>query len=266
MPLVQDQLGRTVDCPSHPQRIVSLVPSQTELLHYLGLGDRVVGLTKFCIHPNEWFRSKERIGGTKNPDIEKIIRLNPDLVLANKEENDKKTVLQLAEHIPVWISDVHNMRSAREMILRIGEITHTSGNADKLNGLLSKRLEQVEAPKQELRTLYLVWNDPIMVAGDDTFINSNMRLFGFHNVEDRPRYPELSLKSLIETEPDVVLYPSEPFPFKKKHISRFREVLPNAHHLLVDGEAFSWYGNRMLEGLSQINAYRQHIDQTSSNL
>ncbi len=118
MPIFTDQTGREVSIPSHPQRIISLVPSQTELLFDLGLEEQVAGITKFCVHPEKWFRSKTRIGGTKNIKSALIHQLQPDLIIANKEENVKEQVEELAAHYPVWVSDIHDLQSALDMIRR----------------------------------------------------------------------------------------------------------------------------------------------------
>ncbi|MDA9121152.1 helical backbone metal receptor [Flavobacteriales bacterium] len=123
-----DQLGRKVETPLQPQRIISLVPSQTELLFDLELGERVVGITKFCIHPKKWFRTKARIGGTKKLDFEQISALNSDLIIANKEENNKKDIERLAKDFPVWVSDVNNLNYALEMIQLVGGITNTNAS------------------------------------------------------------------------------------------------------------------------------------------
>src|ERR1700741_3198050 len=104
-----DQTGRKISIPQIPQRIISLVPSQTELLFDLGLDKEVVGITKFCVHPPEWFQTKTRVGGTKQLKIDLIKQLQPDLIIANKEENVKEQIEELEKHFPVWISDVNNL-------------------------------------------------------------------------------------------------------------------------------------------------------------
>jgi len=125
-------MGRKVDAPVHPQRIISLVPSQTELLFDLGLGDRVVGITKFCVHPEVWFRTKPRVGGTKKVDLEKVRKLEPDLIIGNKEENERADIDALAAEFPVWMSDVRHLESALDMIHRIGMITGTVDQAGEI--------------------------------------------------------------------------------------------------------------------------------------
>ena len=134
-----DQLDRKISLASLPKRIVSLVPSQTELLYDLGLRDEVAGITKFCIHPQEWFKTKPRVGGTKKIDIEKIKQLDPDLVIGNKEENDQSQVEELMKHYPVWMSDIKNLEDALEMIEHIGDLTGKSGNAVQLRNKIEQK-------------------------------------------------------------------------------------------------------------------------------
>src|SRR4051812_11307667 len=117
-----DQMGNAVELEGPPSRIVSLVPSQTELLFYLGLDKEVAGITKFCIHPAEMFHSKPRVGGTKKYDFEKIRQLAPDLIIGNKEENEQKQVEELQKLYPVWMSDIRNLADALQMIRSVGEL------------------------------------------------------------------------------------------------------------------------------------------------
>ena len=132
MPLFTDQTGRSISLHSPPGRIISVVPSQTELLHYMGLNDEVAGITKFCIHPDHWFRTKTRVGGTKHLSIDKIRELQPDLIIANKEENVKEQVELLAADFPVWVSDVNNLDDACSMIASIGDIVQKNDPANEL--------------------------------------------------------------------------------------------------------------------------------------
>lgn len=259
MPLVRDQLGREVSCPESPKRIISLVPSQTELLHFLGTADRVVGITKFCIHPQEWFHSKPRVGGTKTIDIDKIRALSPDLILANKEENDKDMIDQLSREFPVWISDIRSIDDAEGMIAAIGELTLTQVKAAELLKHISALRSENPKATVPISALYLIWNEPIMAVGPDTYIDSIMRYAGFKNVIRSTRYPELNLEQIHDLKPELILYSSEPFPFKMQHTDRLRAILPNAQHLLVDGEAFSWYGSRIPIALSYVNTIRDRI-------
>lgn len=241
-------MGRIISLPFPPKRIISLVPSQTELLYYLGLENEVVGITKFCVHPEKWFRAKQRIGGTKTYHLDRIDALQPDLIIANKEENDQAQVELLAQKYPVWISDIKNLGDALEMINRVGVLVGKVSEADILVQNIQEEFVNL-ATRTTLQTaVYFVWREPYMVAGGDTFINEMMRFAGFQNLlENQPRYPEITLDQLAKMNPDAILLPSEPFPFKEKHIADFQAVCPNAMVQLVDGELYSWYGNRLLD-------------------
>lgn len=241
-----DQLQRNIQLPEHPMRIVSLVPSQTELLADLGLEEEVIGITKFCVHPGEWFRSKTRIGGTKTVNIELVRTLRPDLIIANKEENVREQINALEAIAPVWVSDVNNINDALQMIESIGRITHKNTEAERLTARLKDDLAAMAQPKEKIRTAYLIWKDPYMAAGGDTFISDVMRLAGFENVlQSEPRYPSVTPEILREKETALVMLSSEPYPFKQKHVDELQAQLPGAKIICVDGEIFSWYGSRM---------------------
>jgi ABC-type Fe3+-hydroxamate transport system substrate-binding protein len=233
-----------------PQRIISLVPSQTELLFDLGLGDRVVGITKFCVRPAEWYQSKTRIGGTKTVNIPKVLSLKPDLVLANKEENVQEQVDALAQHCPVWTSDIKTLTDALTMIAHIGQLTGTQEKAQAINEAIQIRFDQLAAKvavQEPVAAAYLIWRKPYMAAGGDTFIHEMLSKAGFLNVfGDQMRYPECSADQLAALNPGYILLSSEPYPFAEKHIASFREICPEAKVIIVDGEMFSWYGSRLL--------------------
>lgn len=248
---MKDQTGREITNEGIPTRIVSVVPSQTELLFDLGLDKKIVGITKFCVHPEELVKSKVKVGGTKNLNLEKIRSLKPDLIIANKEENKQDQVEELMSEFPVWISDVKNLEDALEMIQSVGELTGMSNEARNLSKVISNRFSnlsrsigtQISNPKP---AAYFIWHKPIMTVGSDTFISSMMELAGFKNVfADRKRYPEITENELTEAAPQFILLSSEPFPFKQKHIEYYQNICPGAKILLVDGQMFSWYGSRL---------------------
>ena len=243
-----------------PKRIVSLVPSQTELLAHLGLEKETIGITKFCVHPEEWFRTKTRIGGTKNVDIEKIISLNPDLILCNKEENKKEQVDILSEKFPVDMSDVCTYQDALQMITDVGLLTGKAEEAKELNYLINAEFEQLSQEIKKIRTAYLIWKDPYMTIGGDTFISDMMEKAGFENIyKERERYPEINISELTQLQPEVILLSSEPYPFKEKHIQEIQTFLPGVKILLADGEMFSWYGSRMLYAPRYFKELRKQI-------
>ena len=226
-------------------RIISLVPSQTELLSSLGLDKEVVGITKFCVHPEAWFRSKKRIGGTKQLHFEAIVALNPDLIIGNKEENNREDILKLSEKYPVWMSDVQNLDDAEQMIQSIGKITNREEKASEINQDIKTGFQQLPRLKYPLRTLYLIWKNPYMAAGTNTFINDILMRCGFINVVQESRYPELSMPKIKSLNPELILLSSEPFPFKGKHSEEVKRRFPQSSILEVDGEMFSWYGSRL---------------------
>ncbi len=235
-----------------PQRILSLVPSITELLFDLGMAERVIGITKFCVHPASWYRSKTRIGGTKNPHIDQIRKLRPDLILANKEENREADIRELEKDFPVWISDVPTVDAALEMIQSIGNLTGSGKQAaeicqqflqEKQDWLFWQQAQHIPA----LRTLYLIWKEPYMTVGNDTFIHAMLELAGARPVITQARrYPVLNTEAILAMQPECVLLSSEPNPFQTKDQQEIQSLLPNARVELVDGEMFSWYGSRMI--------------------
>src|SRR6185312_15424613 len=194
-----DQIGHTIEIDSPPHRIISLVPSQTELLSYFGLTEEVVGITKFCIHPDEWFRTKTRVGGTKNVDFNKIEQLKPDLIICNKEENRESDVKALMEKYPVWTSDIHNLEDALSMINSLGEITLKDSESEQLTAQIKRNFEELRHYKKEaLKVLYLIWKEPYMAAGKDTFIDYMLTQCGFTNVckPSEDRYPQLTAEQI----------------------------------------------------------------------
>ena len=238
-----------MDIESPPQRIVSLVPSQTELLAYLGLDNEVAGITKFCIHPDKWFRTKTRVGGTKNVTFSKIDSINPDLIICNKEENTESEVKALMEKYPVWTSDIRKLGDALNMIKSVGEITNKKAESQKLAAQIKSNFEEFSRNKlKHLRVVYLIWKDPIMAAGKDTFIDDMLNQCNFSNVCEASlgRYPELSMEQIKKLAPQVILLSSEPYPFREKHTEEFMGYFPDALPVLVDGEYYSWYGSRLL--------------------
>ena len=246
MAIFKDDLGREVIIDDIPKRIISLVPSQTELLYHLHLNAEVVGITKFCVHPTEWFRSKTRIGGTKNVDISKIKNLQPDLIIANKEENVKSQVEEQAMDFPVWISDVNNLEEALRMIQAIGDMTGKKEKATQIAENIQKGFETFLPATPFPSVVYLIWQEPYMTVGGDTFINAMLQQAGYHNLfQHAQRYPTLTKKDLQNAQPDYLFLSSEPYPFSEKHVKDFESFLPHTKVVLVDGEMFSWYGSRL---------------------
>jgi ABC-type Fe3+-hydroxamate transport system substrate-binding protein len=247
-----DQTGHTIFLENTPKRIISLVPSQTELLFYLGLDEHVVGISKFCVHPPEWLYTKKRVGGTKKLHIDTIHQLQPDLIIANKEENVKKQVEELTGDYPVWISDVTDLPTAFEMIEQIGLLTDKPEKAKDLISTIKENFSQLQSSNNKPGTCYLIWNDPYMTIGGDTFIHFMLEAAGFDNIfKNKQRYPVVTIEDLVIANCELLLLSSEPFPFKQKHIDELQQELNkaglfNTKIKLVDGEMFSWYGSHLL--------------------
>jgi ABC-type Fe3+-hydroxamate transport system substrate-binding protein len=244
----KDQLNLTILLDSKPKRIVSLVPSQTEFLSDIGLEKEVVGISKFCIYPSHWLKTKTIIGGTKNVDVEKVRSLKPDLIIGNKEENTKENIEELREIAPVWMSDIFNLENALEMMNSIGEIVEKQEETQELVDNIKGQFDSFKPENLKLSVLYLIWRKPYIGVANDTFIDDMLKRCGFKNIlADQTRYPVL--ENLSDLNPDVLFLSSEPYPFKEKHIQELHEIFPNAKIILVDGEMFSWYGSRLSESV-----------------
>ncbi|MGB3542988.1 helical backbone metal receptor [Rubrivirga sp.] len=244
-----DAVGRHIVLEDAPRRIVSLVPSQTELLADLGLEDETVGLTRFCVHPDGWKQSKAIVGGTKNVDVEKVRALRADLVIANKEENVREQVEAIAAFAPVWTTDVATVADSLIMIRDVGRVTGRVLEAERIAAEVEAGFSDLEAETRDLEAvsaLYLIWREPWMSVGRDTIIADVLRRGGFASVtDDRDRYPALEDEEIAALAPDVVLLSSEPYPFAETHIEEVQALVPDAEIRLVDGEPFSWYGSRL---------------------
>jgi ABC-type Fe3+-hydroxamate transport system substrate-binding protein len=270
-----DQTNNVIQLPNYPKRIISLVPSQTELLYDLGLDDEVIGITKFCIHPDRWFRTKTRVGGTKTADIQKITSLKPDLIIANKEENVKGQIEELQNIAPVYVSDIVTLEDALQMIKDVGKLTGKQQKAQEISHTIKTRFDELETsnvqrtPRNDyksnlnlsinqpfilstnapthLRTAYLIWKDPYMAAGGNTFINEMLKRCGLKNIfEGETRYPQVEISQLSSLNCQLLLLSSEPYPFKQRHIDQLQQRLSQTKIILVDGEMFSWHGSRLL--------------------
>ena len=257
-----DQLGNEIIVPKGLLRIVSLVPSQTELLFDLGLEEEVVGVTRFCIHPEEKVSQKAIIGGTKNFDMELIHELSPNLIIGNKEENYQDGVNELRKRYPVWMSDIYNLHDAYSMMSGIGAITGRQKEAEMLIQELKSGFSQlatINSPRPAT-CAYFIWRKPYMVAAQGTFIEHMIGILGMKNVFGTlERYPELSAGDIADARPDVIFLSSEPYAFRDKHIAEFKQICPNARVEIVDGELFSWYGSRLRHTAAYFAALRESI-------
>lgn len=244
-----DQMGRKVICPKYPQRIISLVPSITELLFDLGLSDRIAGRTKFCILPYPAVKSIPVIGGTKQIHIDSITSIQPDLIIGSKEENTKTDIEKLEKSYPVWMSDVRKWEDMIEMIHEIGKITGKEKESRQLNDQFVQMrgdLWEFFAGKQ-VCAAYLIWRNPFMAAGSDTFIHNFLEFLGIENAFAHfQRYPQIDANLDLPVKVTHVFLSSEPYPFSEKHIPEIQYIFPDAKVLIVDGMFFSWYGSRLL--------------------
>jgi ABC-type Fe3+-hydroxamate transport system substrate-binding protein len=244
-----DQIGNKLEINFPPKRIISLVPSQTELLFDLGLYSEIIGLTRFCIHPADKVKMKEKIGGTKRFNIEKIKSLKPDLIIGNKEENYLEGIEALKQHFPVWISDIYNLSDAYKMMNEVARITNKVEQGTRLVNEIGRGFENVsnsDFKRKGFTAAYFIWRKPYMVAANNTFIDFMLQVFGVHNVfKEMDRYPEIEPEVLKDLQPDFIFLSSEPYSFTEKHIAEFQESLPHSKVILVDGEMFSWYGSRL---------------------
>ena len=244
-----DDLKRSVEVSKPAQRILSLVPSITELLFDLGLEKRLVGRTNYCIHPKDKI-GIDSVGGTKDFDLEKIRQLKPDLIFAVKEENNKELVLEIAKEFPVLIYDIVDLPSAIRVIKHIGLVTSLEDEAFNLVNKIQEQiyfLQKKNIVKKE--ACYLIWNKPMMSVGSETFISDMMNVAGFTNVirTRKESYPTIEQQDIESLQPEYVFLSSEPFKFTEKHQQEYQERFPNSKVILVDGEMFSWYGSRMLK-------------------
>lgn len=245
-----DQLNRAHSWEHVPKRIVSVVPSQTEFLFDIGLDEHIVGITKFCIHPQPKVKGKELVGGTKNLNIEKILALQPDIIIANKEENERGQIEELMKHVPVWISDIYTLEDAYSMMDSLGKLFQKEKQTQELLTSIKNSFEAFAGKGNSKRVAYFIWRKPYMLAGEHTFIQHLLEKMGLRNIcfemKEGQRYPEIDREELAALQPEWIYLSSEPYPFKEAHIKELQEICPQAKIRLVDGELFSWYGSRLL--------------------
>jgi len=248
----QDQIGRILALEKTPKRIISLVPSLTELLIDLGLEYAIIGITKFCIHPVRLKETKIIVGGTKSINIDKIKALQPDIILCNKEENSKEIVQSCEKVAPTHVSDIFTIDDNLELIKQYGQLFSVENKASeivqKINSEFTNFKEFIKN-KEVKKVVYFIWKDPWMAAGNNTFINHLLQLNKFDNIyQHKERYPIIDLEEMkLNTQLDFILLSSEPYPFKEENILEIEKHTHKAKAILVDGEMFSWTGSRLLK-------------------
>lgn len=261
-----DQLGNTIQINYPPKRIISLVPSQTELLFELGLNHEVVGITKFCIHPISKFAAKQKVGGTKKLNLEMIRALKPDLIIGNKEENERVQIEELSKEFPVWMSDIYTLDDAKAAIAQIATLVNREPEAAYLNHLITSGFNDLQTLALQRgidqSVAYLIWRAPYMMAGPNTFIDHILTLNGLQNVAKQSRYPEIDLAALALLKPELIFLSSEPYPFREQHLEEIRTAIPTARVLLVDGEMFSWYGSRLVKAVQYLFQLQKEITES----
>ena len=253
MAMYLDMLDFPVEMPDIPQRIISLVPSISMLLADMNLGHRLVGVTKFCVHPKELRETRQIIGGTKILRFDAINALKPDLIIANKEENNKADIERLQATYPVWVSDIQTIDDALNLVHILGEMTSCVSASQKIHTSITEKrqhFKQTIAPSSA-RIAYTIWNNPFMAAGGNTFIQTMLNEGGWVNAfAEHTRYPAFTLEGLKAMNVDYLFLASEPFPFGQKHKALFTSVIPEDKIHIIDGEMFSWYGSRLKDSYS----------------
>jgi ABC-type Fe3+-hydroxamate transport system substrate-binding protein len=244
---VRDHLDRPVRVVQSPRRVISLVPSQSELLYDLGI--KPIGVTKFCIHPASLRTEGIIVGGTKRIHTKLILDLKPDLVIGNKEENVEEQIAAIWDRVPVWISNVQTTDDSVRLIEDLGALFGLAEVAQDLKKRLAVRFDEVRGIGGGKRVLYLIWSRPWMGAGTGTYIDSMLSMAGWVNVLAEAaigRYPELNASMIKMLKPEVILLSSEPYPFKESDIALFKKEFPECDVQLADGEFYSWYGTRLI--------------------
>lgn len=261
-----DQLGTQHIFEKTPTRIISLVPSQTELLYDLGLEDSIIGITKFCVHPYHLKSTKTIVGGTKTIKFDKIKELLPDVIICNKEENTKDIVEELRLICPVWVTNIYTIEDNLQMIADFGQVFNKRIEASKWINKINFVYEDFKvfsASLPKLKVAYFIWKNPYMAAGKNTFINYLLKLNNFTNIYENKesRYPEIELKKIrLEGDPDIVFLSSEPYPFKDEEAFEIGRFTHHAKTIFVDGEMFSWYGTRLLKAFEYFKLVHNKIN------
>jgi iron complex transport system substrate-binding protein len=236
-------------------RLVSLCPSITESLAVLGLAGELVGVTRYCVHPRAALEGVPRVGGTKNPDLAAIRAARPDLVFCNAEENRREDVEALALEFAVDVSLPRRVADVPELLRHFGRLTGRGTAAEMWAARIEEELKGLEArARSSFRFAYLIWRDPWMTVGGDTYISDLLRRVGGRNAFEKKGagthdYPVVTEAEVLAESPDLLVLPDEPYRFGEKDAAYWRERLPASLVALVKGDDFSWHGTRTLRGL-----------------
>ena len=272
MPWLQtvDELGFRLELERPPQRIVSLVPSWTETLFALGLGQAVVGVTRYCVEPAAATAALPKIGGTKNPDLKAIVELAPDLVIANAEENRREDIEQLrAAGVTVFTTYPRKISGAVESIIKLGATLGCDAAARAMARTIVLAVSEIETQvgvwaKLRFRVFCPIWKNPWMAFNADTYAHDVLRMVGFNNIfaAAGERYPRTSIEAALAQRPDFVLLPNEPYAFGPKDVEELKPLLPPAlsrRLVLIDGRDLHWYGAHMVTGLKSLAALLSRV-------
>ncbi len=251
MSIIKDQLGREISLKNTPKRIISLVPSQTELLCDLDLENELVGITKFCVHPYHLKSTKTIVGGAKKVDFKKNKALNPNFILCNKEENSFDFLPELEKIAPTYFSNVTTIQDSINLINDLGTLLNRRTESANLIAKINFKLNDFKAfikDKPTRKAAYFIWANPWMVAGNKTYINELLKLNKFENIyNNMSRYPKIDIHKIRhEGDPEVIILSSEPFSFKDEHAMEIGSYTNRAVTVFGDGELFSWFGSRIL--------------------
>jgi ABC-type Fe3+-hydroxamate transport system substrate-binding protein len=254
-----DDLQRSVTLQAPPRRIVSLVPSVTELVCGLGQATSLIGCTRYCTEPSDVVRGLVRVGGTKSPDLDRIAGLAPDLVLVNAEENRREDFQQLIDRgLTVWVSFPRTVAEAGQSVRRLGAALDAAPAA----GRMADDIDAAVGPAMSARRVFCpIWRKPWMSFNSDTYAHDLVQCAGGLNVcaAANARYPIVDLDEIAKLDPEVVLLPDEPYPFAEKHRSHLLALAGTAAMRderihFIDGKALFWYGPRTAAGLRTIAA------------
>ena len=245
---ITDDIGQELSFKQYPRRIISLVPSITATFYDLQAEHLLVGRTKFCVYPTPKVHSLPIVGGTKDVHLDEIQALQPDLIICNKEENTLDIFERLQQaNIPVFINDAKSLQDNSQLLYQLGEITNRVQHAKEIDQKIITGLQSIKNIFPKGKALYLIWQNPYMSIGSDTFIHEMLNHIGFENyMSKHQRYPMIELEDIKKEEPDYLLLSTEPFPFQEKHVEFFKTHLNKTKISIVRGEYFSWYGSYLL--------------------
>ena len=255
---------------SVPKKIVSLCPSITETLIDLGLTDALAGITRFCIHPESVVRDLTKVGGTKDPDLEQIRHLDPDLIFMNAEENRKEDYDALAQTFELDVSEPRSVQEIPALLRHFGQRTNRADRAEKRAQELEAELIALQAEQDKNQTQfsysYLIWRKPWMVVGQDTYVSKLFADAGGINVfaDDPQRYPSIELSALAEKNPDFIFLADEPFPFQGSHVPEIQAICPNAKVRVISGDDCCWHGVRSIRGVQTMRKLVEELAQLNA--